>query len=211
MEKFMTTQATPEVKKTLTVVDRSTKALATAAEAVQKAITDLGSITTISTALAQEIEFKQSELNGLTDLYQTKEREQVAELRLRVKENEDKVFEELLKARKLIAVAPTVLTDLQTQLNQVTASAEANVTEAVKAAEARVSASAQAAMNAKEAAHQVEIATLKASTSSLTERNTFLTAQIAQLQNEIQKERDARVQIAQAEAAKQGVVVNAGK
>ena len=207
----MTTQATPEVKKTLTVVDRSTKALATAAEAVQKAITDLGSITTISAALTQEIEFKQSELNGLADLYTTKEREQVAELRLRVKENEDKVFEELLKARKLIAVAPTVLTDLQAQLAQVTASSEANVAEAVKATEARVLAAAQAQMNAKEAAHQVEIATLKASTSSLTERSTFLTAQIAQLQNEIQKERDARVQIAQAEAAKQGVVVNAGK
>lgn len=33
----------------------------------------------------------------------------------------------------------------------------------------------------------------------------------AQLQAEIQKERDTRVQIAQAESSKQGVVVNAGK
>ena len=34
----MTTQATPEVKKTLTVVDRSTKALATAAEAAKQGV-----------------------------------------------------------------------------------------------------------------------------------------------------------------------------
>jgi hypothetical protein len=34
--KFMSIQATPEVKKTLTVVDRSTKALVTAADSVAK-------------------------------------------------------------------------------------------------------------------------------------------------------------------------------
>lgn len=37
----MTTQPTPEVKKTLTVVDRSTKALNSAADTVTKAIADL--------------------------------------------------------------------------------------------------------------------------------------------------------------------------
>lgn len=207
----MTTQPTPEVKKTLTVVDRSTKALNSAADTVQKAIADLATIVTTSASLTQEIEFKQSELNGLADAYATKEREQAAELRLRIKENEDKVLDELLKARKVISIAPSVLTDLQAELAQVKSSNEAAIAEAVKAAEARVAAAFQAQINAKEAAHQVETATLKANTTAQTERNAFLSAQITQLQAEIQKERDARVAIAQAEAAKQGVVVNAGK
>ncbi len=207
----MTTQPTPEVKKTLTVVDRSTKALNSAADTVQKAIADLATIVTTSASLTQEIEFKQSELNGLADAYATKEREQAAELRLRIKENEDKVLDELLKARKVISIAPSVLTDLQAELAQVKASNEAAIAEAVKAAEARVAAAFQAQINAKEAAHQVETATLKANTTAQTERNAFLSAQITQLQAEIQKERDARVAIAQAEAAKQGVIVNAGK
>ena len=121
------------------------------------------------------------------------------------------LYDELLKARKVISITPSVLTDLQAELAQVKASNEAAIAEAVKAAEARVAAAFQAQINAKEAAHQVETATLKANTTAQTERNAFLSAQITQLQAEIQKERDARVAIAQAEAAKQGVVVNAGK
>lgn len=207
----MTAQATLEVKKTLTVVDRSTKALITAADTVQKAITDLNTIANVSVALAQEIEFKQSELNALSDQFTTKEREQVAELRLRVLENEDKVFDELLKSRKLVAVAPVIISDLQTELASTKAGVDAAIAEAVKIAETRVSSACQAQLASREAAHQVESATLRANTAAQAERNTFLSAQIAQLQAEIQKERDARVAIAQADAAKQGVVVNAGK
>lgn len=207
----MSTQATPEVKKTLTVVDRSTKALTAAAEAVTKVLGDLGSVTDIAANLAQDIEFKQSELNALADQYASREREQAAELRLRVKENEDKVMEELLKARKVVAVAPTVISDLETQLNTVKLANDIAIAEAVKAEASRVAASFQAQLSAKEAAHQVESATLKANNGSLAERNVFLASQVTQLQAEIQKERDARVQIAQAEANKQGVTVNAGK
>lgn len=207
----MTAQPTPEVKKTLTVVDRSTKALITAADTVQKAITDLNTIANVSVALAQEIEFKQSELNALSDQFTTKEREQVAELRLRVLENEYKVFDELLKSRKLVAVSPVIISDLQTELASTKAGVDAAIAEAVKAAENRVASACQAQLASKEAAHNVESATLRANTAAQAERNTFLSAQIAQLQAEIQKERDARVAIAQADAAKQGVVVNAGK
>lgn len=207
----MSTQATPEVKKTLTVVDRSTKALTAAADTVQKAIADLTSVTAIATSLSQEIEFKQSELNSLSDQYVAKEREQVAELRLRVKENEDKVLAELLATRKLVAVAPTVIPEMELALNAAKAANDTAIEAAVKEAKATISASFQAQLSAKEAAHQVETATLKANSAAQAERNTFLAAQIIQLQTEIKNERDARIQIAQAEANKQGIVVNAGK
>lgn len=207
----MSVQATPEVKKTLTVVDRSTKALVTAADSVAKVIVDLNAVTAIAVNLSQDIEFKQSELNALSEQYASKEREEAADLRLRVKENEEKVLAELLKSRGVVAVPPAQIKDLENMLAQSQASNEIAVAAAVKEAEARVSASFQARIAAANSDHKVETATLSATNGSLAERNVFLTAQITQLQNEIQKERDARVQIAQAESSKQGVVVNAGK
>lgn len=207
----MSIQATPEVKKTLTVVDRSTKALVTAADSVAKVIVDLNAVTAIAVNLSQDIEFKQSELNALSEQYASKEREEAADLRLRVKENEEKVLAELLKSRGVVAVPPAQIKDLENMLAQSQASNEIAVAAAVKEAEARVSASFQARIAAANSDHKVETATLSATNGSLAERNVFLTAQINQLQAEIQKERDARVQIAQAEAGKQGVVVNAGK
>ena len=205
------TTPTQEVKKTLTAVDRSTKALTTAAETVTKVIGELGGITQTAIALAQDIEFKQSELNALDAQYAVKEREQVAELGLRVKENADKVLEALLKERKLVTVAPSVIPELQNELVQAKAATESAVTEAVKIETARLSASLNAQLTAKDSAHKVETAELKATNGALSERNSFLTTQITQLQSEIQKERDARVKIAEAESKQQGVVVNAGK
>ena len=73
------------VKKTLTTVDRSTKALATSAEAIAKAATELQSVVAAANALAQDIEFKQSELNSLEASFVTKERELFAELNLKIK------------------------------------------------------------------------------------------------------------------------------
>ena len=207
----MSVQATPEVKKTLTVVDRSTKALVTAADSVAKVIVDLNAVTAIAVNLSQDIEFKQSELNALSEQYASKEREEAADLRLRVKENEEKVLAELLKSRGVVAIPPAQIKDLENALAQSQASNEIAIATAVKEAESRVAASFNARLAAANSDHKVETATLQATNGSLTERNVFLTAQIAQLQAEIQKERDARVQIAQAESSKQGVVVNAGK
>ena len=199
------------VKKTLTTVDRSTKALTTSAEAIAKAAAELQSVVATANALAQDIEFKQSELSGLESAYAIKERELVAELSLKVKENSENVLNALLKERKLVGVGVDVIPALEKQIQVLTNETTNAVDAAVKAETAKLTAAAVAQLAAKESAHQVEIATLKANNSSLTERIGFLTAQIAQLQNEIQQERNARIQIAQADAAKQGVVVNAGK
>lgn len=199
------------VKKTLTTVDRSTKALTTSAEAIAKAAAELQSVVATANALAQDIEFKQSELSGLESAYAIKERELVAELSLKVKENSENVLNALLKERKLVGVGVDVIPALEKQIQVLTNETTSAVDAAVKAETAKLTAAAVAQLAAKESAHQVEIATLKANNSSLTERIGFLTAQITQLQNEIQQERNARIQIAQADAAKQGVVVNAGK
>ena len=59
--------------------------------------------------------------------------------------------------------------------------------------------------------HAVETATLKAEAVSKDERIVFLTGEIAALRNQIEAERNTRLEIAKADAQRQGVVVNAGK
>ena len=104
--------ANQETKKTLTVIDRSTKALTTAADGIVKAAADLQGIASLASGLAQDIEFKQNELDNLDEQLVAKQREQAAELRLRVREDEDKVLAELLKARGLVTKTPAEIKEV---------------------------------------------------------------------------------------------------
>ena len=61
----------------------------------------------------------------------------------------------------------------------------------------------------KDSDHKVEIASLKANATAVQERITFLTAELAQARAQVEADRTARVEIAKAEAQRQGVVVNA--
>ena len=90
-----------ELKKTLTAVDRSTKA---STKAFTKVVADVvkvtGELAGISEqveTLTTEIDFKQSALNAIEDDTKTATRLAKAELALRVTENEDKVLTDLLK------------------------------------------------------------------------------------------------------------------
>ena len=206
------TKVTPtsnEVKKTLTIVDRSTKALNTAADAVVKAAQDLQNITVASTQLTQDIEFKQSELDSLEEQLVIKQREQAAELRLRVKENADAVLAELLKERGLITTTTKDVKDVEAQLAKALADNSAEVEAAIQHTTAEITSVFKAQLAQKDSDHKVEIASLKANATAAQERITFLTAELAQARAQVEADRTARVEIAKAEAQRQGVVVNA--
>ena len=203
------TPTSNEVKKTLTIVDRSTKALNTAADAVVKAAQDLQNITVASTQLTQDIEFKQSELDSLEEQLVIKQREQAAELRLRVKENADAVLAELLKERGLITTTTKDVKDLEAQLAKALADNSAEVEAAIQHTTAEITSVFKAQLAQKDSDHKVEIASLKANATAAQERITFLTAELAQARAQVEADRTARVEIAKAEAARQGVVVNA--
>ena len=206
------TKVTPtsnEVKKTLTIVDRSTKALNTAADSVIKAAQDLQNIAIASTQLTQDIEFKQSELDSLEEQLVIKQREQAAELRLRVKENADAVLEELLKERGLITTTTKDVKDLEAQLAKALADNSAEVEAAIQHTTAEITSVFKAQLAQKDSDHKVEIASLKANATAAQERITFLTAELAQARAQVEADRTARVEIAKAEAQRQGVVVNA--
>ncbi|MEG1310026.1 MAG: hypothetical protein RSD06_04035 [Bacilli bacterium] len=203
------TSTSNEVKKTLTIVDRSTKALNTAADAVVKAAQDLQNISTASTQLTQDIEFKQSELDSLEEQLATKQREQAAELRLRVKENADIVLAELLKERGLITTTTKDVKDVEAQLAKALAENTAEIESAIAHTTAEVTSVFKAQLFQKDSEHKVEIASLKANATAAQERITFLTAELAQARAQVEADRTARVEIAKAEAQRQGVVVNA--
>lgn len=203
------TPTSNEVKKTLTIVDRSTKALNTAADAVVKAAQDLQNITVASTQLTQDIEFKQSELDSLEEQLIIKQREQAAELRLRVKENADAVLAELLKERGLITTTTKDVKDVEAQLAKALADNSAEVEAATQHTTAEITSVFKAQLAQKDSDHKVEIASLKANATAAQERITFLTAELAQARAQVEADRTARVEIAKAEAQRQGVVVNA--
>ena len=198
-----------EVKKTLTIVDRSTKALNTAADAVVKAAQDLQNITVASTQLTQDIEFKQSELDSLEEQLVIKHREQAAELRLRVKENADAVLAELLKERGLITTTTKDVKDVEAQLAKALAENTAEIEAAIAHTTAEITSVFKAQLAQKDSDHKVEIASLKANATAAQERITYLTAELAQARAQVEADRTARVEIAKAEAQRQGVVVNA--
>ena len=200
--------ANQETKKTLTVVDRSTKALTTAADGIVKAAADLQGIASLASGLAQDIEFKQNELDNLDDQLVAKQREQAAELRLRVREDEDKVLAELLKARGLVTKTPAEIKEVERQLAEALEDNQDAIDGAVQAKATELTVAAAAKLAAIEANHKVEIAQYKANAENSTTQIQFLTSQNTKLESQIEADREARIEIAKAEAARQAVTVN---
>lgn len=197
--------------KVLTVVDRSTIALNNATNNLKKVMSDLDNLIPISTQLITDVEFKQNELDNLSQTLIQKEREANADLRIRIKENETGVLNELLVARELTSLPIHEHRTLLTELDLLKKDNEIAISTAVKVAQNQLESVHKSTLERQESSHQVEIATLKANNESLQERNEFLQSQISTLQEQIASEREARISIAQAESAKQGVVINTGK
>lgn len=196
-----------ETKKTLTVVDRSTKALTAAADGIVKAAADLQGIASLATGLAQDIEFKQNELDNLDDQLVAKQRDQAAELRLRVREDEDKVLAELLKARGLVTKTPAEIKEVERQLAEALEDNQDAIDGAVQAKSAELTAAASTKLAAIEANHKVEIAQLNANASADKRTIESQVEQIAQLRGDLAEERKARVQTEEARSRAAGVTV----
>lgn len=200
-----------EVKKVISLTERSTKAMVKAAGDMAKVATELNTLSQTSVTLAEEIEYRQAELAALDSQFASKEREKAAELRLKVIENEDGVLADLMKKRGLASISNVELTQLKRDLEN----ALDNNEEAVNAArEAGYSAAASkftAEVNQLKSDHRVEMAELNASSAAKDSRIEFLESQVAQLQGELKAERETRLKIAEADSRRQGVVVNAGK
>ena len=125
------------------------------------------------------------------------------------KENADAVLAELLKERGLITTTTKDVKDVEAQLTKALADNSAEVEAAIQHTTAEITSVFKAQLAQKDSDHKVEIASLKANATAAQERITFLTAELAQARAQVEADRTARVEIAKAEAQRQGVVVNA--
>ena len=144
-------------------------------------------------------------------LFNEKLAEEKSKLKIKVLENEDSVLNSILKARGLVAVEPGVVEDLRAEL----AISQQNNAEAVESAVADVKRSAAIELNAVkanlESAHKVAIAELTANSKAKDDRIAMLTEQLEAARGDLKAERETRLEIAKADANRQGVVVNTGK
>lgn len=200
-----------EVKKVITVADRSTKALVVAIAGLGKITSDLSALGDITVKLADEIEFKQSQLDNLDVEFDNKFREASAELRLRIKEDESGVLKQLLTQFGLAYITSDALQTLQSDLAQANEDYSAELANAESAGFRKGAAEFQAKLKEAESAHRINVAELTAKSNAKDDKITMLEAQVAQLQSDIKAERETRLAIAQAESSRQGVVVNTSK
>lgn len=200
-----------EVKKVITVADRSTKALVVAIAGLGKITSDLSALGDITVKLADEIEFKQSQLDNLDVEFENKFREASAELRLRIKEDESGVLKQLLTQFGLAYITSDALQTLQNDLAQASEDYSAELAGAESAGFRKGAAEFQAKLKEAESAHRINVAELTAKSNAKDDKIKMLEAQVAQLQSDIKAERETRLAIAQAESGRQGVVVNTSK
>lgn len=200
-----------EVKKVITVADRSTKALNTAATGLVKITQDLAAIADQAVSLATDIEYKQNDLDNLNQQFDTKFREASAELKLKVIEDEDKVLGTLLKSRSLVTIDPKELATLRSDLAVAQDSNEDALAEAKSAGERSAAIAFNAQKSSIESNHRVAIAQFEANEKSFEQRIAFLEEQNKDLKGQITAERETRLEIARADAQRQGVTVNNGK
>ncbi len=200
-----------EVKKIITVAERSTKALVKVVADGQKLFSDLASLAASTVTLTEEIEFKQGQLADIENQIAASERESKAQLRLRVIENEDKVLAELMRARGYAVISHVDLDALNSELVASKTDNDFAVSEAREAGYQSAAAKFGAENREMASQHKVELAEHKAQATAKNQRISDLEAQVTELRDQITAERNTRLEIARADAGRQGVVVNAGK
>ncbi|WP_154943594.1 hypothetical protein [Klebsiella grimontii] len=200
-----------EVKKVITVAERSTKALVKVVADGQKLFADLATLSQSTVTLTEEIEFKQGQLADIETQIGNTEREAKAQLRLRVIENEDKVLSELMRARGYAVISHVELDALNSDLVAAKTDNDFSVSEAREAGYQSAAAKFGAENRELVSQHKVELAEHKAQATAKNQRISDLEAQVVELRSQITAERDTRLEIARADAGRAGVVVNAGK
>lgn len=200
-----------ETKKVITVADRSTKALVVATTGLAKIAADLSALSDSTVKLADDIEFKQSQLDNLNVEFDNKFRESAAQLRLRVLEDEDGVLIDLLQKRGLAHVKVSILNELENNLETALADNSQAVAEAEANGFRKGAAEFQQKLKDAEAAHRIQTAELTAKSNAKDDRIALLLEQLEEARGQIKAERETRLAIAEADSKRQGVVLNTGK
>lgn len=207
----LNTSASVSSTQVITVADRSVKAVAKATAELLKVSSDLNTLVLTAENLTDDIQQKESQLQALGQQFEADFRTKAAELNIRVLENEEASLQVLMAKRDLATITKNELVNLAKELDVANSSREADIDKAVAATSKELNSTWGAKLATIQNAHAVETATLKAEDAAKSERITFLGGEIAALRKQIDDERNTRLEIAKADAGRQGVVVNAGK
>lgn len=200
--------ANQETKKVLTIVDRSTKALNAAAAGVVDIVNQAQSAAQLLSTLATDVEFKQNELESLEGVYADKVRVLNADLEIQVKENKRKVLTGLLSEFGLAEITKTDLGELQKDFEYAQREVTKEINDAVAVAVDRANQTSDSNLKSALASHQVEIATYKAQAEAKDNQIGVLTSQVQDLRSQIDKDREAHVQIASSRHEPRNVAVS---
>ena len=193
------------------ILDRASKNLQAMVAAATKASADLGTLTTESISVAERIEDLNAQAAELTAQNEHARRSAAAELSLRVKEDRDGTLQELLKEQGLANITLTEVDGIRKDLEARLAKDDADLKAAVAVAVANVTRDFKAEAAQAEANNKVATAEKDATIQQQKQQLEFMALQVTDLRQQITDERTTRLQIAQADAGKQGVIVNAGK
>lgn len=200
-----------DVKKAMTLTEKTTKALNTQTQALVKAVKELEELTAMVPSLVDEIMLRQGELDSIEEKTNIAARQAKVELDLRVKENEDKVLESLMKARSYAVITTSELAILNSKLKTAEAFNQDEIAKAVAEVEAREAAKYEMQLTEVKSQHSVESATANANLAAANNKITFLEEQIKTLQDTIAAEREARVEEARARASQAAPSITVSK
>ena len=160
-----------DTKTFISVTDRSTKAIVTAVGNLSKVSAELQTLASASEQIAEEIQFRQADLNNINAEFDQKFAEAQAALKIKVLGNEDKVLGDLLKARGLVSIDPTEVQTLRDELyNAQTGNSQA-IEDAVSQAQSSAARELNARLAAQTADHKVQIAELNANAGAKDQKN----------------------------------------
>lgn len=202
-------------KEVITPIDKATKALIAANTSLEKSNAELtvanAALVKTLTETANQIEFKQSDLNQLTDAVKTKSRENEIELGLKVRENETKVVTEILKKQGLVAMEEGELAKLNAKIERTEESIQEQVAADIAAYRKDIDSQYASKFSTLESDHKILVAQLRATLEAANTKNELLSEQLEAYKDTIEEERKARIAIEESRAKANGVTINTTK
>lgn len=195
----------------LDVSQKSAKAITTAVLSLSKVAETLAIYSEQVESLTEQVNIKTNELTNLDvkldhkkkeidTAITEKERAASIDLKLRLKENEEKTLNELAKSRGAIVVAADVVPNLEAKLKEVEQSIDSIVSKAVTSARTELTKEHSMAITKLELTNSAETAKMKAELDAKDAKIEFLNEQISTLNTTIASERQARIEIAKTTA-----------
>jgi chromosome segregation ATPase len=194
-------------RKVTTTAEASAVKLTKATTALSKVVEELMSTNDQYESLVQDIQLKQAEMESLETEFSEKEREMTADLKLRAKENEISLVNEVLQGQNKVAIDSTELANIRRELETTKANYASDLKSETAKAVAIISTRHEGELKQQELQFEAASATIKAELSTAKDKISAYEKQIEDYKAQITADREARVQEAQARGG-QNIVVS---